>query len=107
MSYPPQQQQPQQQSSQYMPSSNLSKTSPLSSTNMPSVSHQPQPQSNPPLESTELQQYKTDTKLYELLQKTRANPEFNQQLGDEILEELYDFSLDCSFFVNFILIGIK
>jgi hypothetical protein len=99
MSYPPQQQ-PQQQSSQYMPLSNISKTSPLSSTNMPSVSHQPQPQSNPPLESTELQQYKTDTKLYELLQKTRANPEFNQQLGDEILEELYDFSLDCSFFAK-------
>uniref|UniRef100_A0A914Z4S8 Uncharacterized protein n=1 Tax=Panagrolaimus superbus TaxID=310955 RepID=A0A914Z4S8_9BILA len=67
---------------------------------MPSVSHQTLPQSDPPLETTELQQYKTDTKLYELLQKTRMNPDFNKHLGDEILEELYDFSLDCSFFAK-------
>jgi hypothetical protein len=104
------QQQPQQPSSasiQYMPLSSkiINKSSP-----MPSASHQQpqpnsqsqQPQSNPPgsANSADLQQYKTDSKLYELLEKTRTSPEFNQPLGDEILENLYEFSLDCSFFAK-------
>jgi hypothetical protein len=110
------QQQPSSSSSQQynnMPSSSKiqqQKSSPLPSSSMPSVSsqqHQQQqpsslpPKSNPPASnSSDLQQYKTDSKLYELLEKTRTIPDFNRELGDEILENLYDFSLDCSFFAK-------